>query len=309
MNPTHLTFMVLLGLCTTLHAQYPQFAIPAPEQPRDIAHDGSSIWMPVGADLYRINPETGAQLAHYLLPGNEFFGATFDGQDLWLSDRNNSVLLQVDTLDGTVSNTFSLPASYPSGLAWDGTNILMLSNQANQSVDSVFYINPTDGSVVNKEAMHLSNPYGLAHDGASLWSGEQGSGMVHQMNEQLSSGFALNAPGGLYPNGLAFDGTFLWVTNAASDSLFKIALSTGLITEETGVALDFTVYPNPASNRVFITDTEEIMNLSLIDIHGKRMPVNSFRNGIDVSALANGIYHVLITSKRGTQQKKLYVAH
>lgn len=62
------------------------------------------------------------------------------------------------------------------------------------------------------------------------------------------------------------------------------------------------VYPNPASNRLFINANEaKISNIMIRDLNGKEvLNTNSFIEGIDISGLNSGIYFIQITNDDGT---------
>ncbi len=68
----------------------------------------------------------------------------------------------------------------------------------------------------------------------------------------------------------------------------------------------FSVYPNPANDRLFIKSSKTEFSVSVTDINGRI--INSFKNltsnEIDVSALKTGMYFITITSSEGKITKK-----
>ena len=78
------------------------------------------------------------------------------------------------------------------------------------------------------------------------------------------------------------------------------------------VAIDFTMYPNPAKNRVqiqqdFVTAGGQII---VTDLYGKTVKTQSMSLGnniIDVTNLSKGIYFVSLVTKQGSKSQKLIV--
>lgn len=69
--------------------------------------------------------------------------------------------------------------------------------------------------------------------------------------------------------------------------------------------LQLTVYPNPASERIFL-DTEERVNLSIYDIHGRMVKKETYTaNGININDLESGIY--LVNLQQQSKQKTIKI--
>ncbi|AUP77190.1 T9SS type A sorting domain-containing protein [Flavivirga eckloniae] len=56
------------------------------------------------------------------------------------------------------------------------------------------------------------------------------------------------------------------------------------------------LYPNPASNKLFVTSKQPINHMSLYTIHGALISEANSDNAIDVSQLANGVYLIKINT-------------
>lgn len=82
-----------------------------------------------------------------------------------------------------------------------------------------------------------------------------------------------------------YNGTLAGIPNAEASSDQKIS-----------------VYPNPASNNLFVKANEaKISNIIIRDLNGKEvLKTNSIIEGIDISGLNNGIYFIQITKEDGT---------
>ncbi|MEE9438504.1 MAG: T9SS type A sorting domain-containing protein [Saprospiraceae bacterium] len=74
---------------------------------------------------------------------------------------------------------------------------------------------------------------------------------------------------------------------------------------------DFSIYPNPseASVKIITNINNEILNIKIFDIHGKIVinssAVDSSIANVDISFLKQGLYFVSITSRNGTETKRL----
>ena len=72
-------------------------------------------------------------------------------------------------------------------------------------------------------------------------------------------------------------------------------------------APEFSMYPNPANNSLFISAKEEVENLEVYSLLGRRLislPINGqLKTDIDISALAKGVYMLYVSSSRGTASK------
>ena len=74
------------------------------------------------------------------------------------------------------------------------------------------------------------------------------------------------------------------------------------------------VYPNPANNKITITNNKEIREeaiISIYQINGQLIMLDKFQNQklieLDVSNLSNGIYLLKIQTKEGMEVKKLVI--
>ncbi len=81
-----------------------------------------------------------------------------------------------------------------------------------------------------------------------------------------------------------------------------------------GKEKNIVIYPNPANNKITISNNKEIPEeaiVSIFEISGQKVLQEKFHNQklieIDVSRLTNGIYLVKIQSKEGMVVKKLVI--
>ncbi len=77
---------------------------------------------------------------------------------------------------------------------------------------------------------------------------------------------------------------------------------------------NITVYPNPANNKITISNNKEIPEeaiISISQINGQLVMQDKFQNQklieLDVSNLSNGIYLLKIETQEGMEVKKLVI--
>ncbi|MGB4960914.1 MAG: T9SS type A sorting domain-containing protein, partial [Saprospiraceae bacterium] len=61
-------------------------------------------------------------------------------------------------------------------------------------------------------------------------------------------------------------------------------------------AADISIYPNPAQDIIFLTETESVTKVEVLDIHHKMVLVPAYEQGIDISQLNQGVYFIKIYS-------------
>lgn len=87
-------------------------------------------------------------------------------------------------------------------------------------------------------------------------------------------------------------------------TLMVTSSSSVLATAETK-KLEFSMYPNPATDVLNIKSRENVLNVSVYDLSGKLINV-PFSNGqVNVSMLPKGIYMVIATTEKAVYQQKL----
>jgi bilirubin oxidase len=88
---------------------------------------------------------------------------------------------------------------------------------------------------------------------------------------------------------------------------FVVTGSASGISEKDQVAKDFTIYPNPAKNLLYISFSDPSMQayyINILNALGKSvymLPRPQLQNGIDISRLTSGIYFVQLTDEKTKQ--------
>jgi hypothetical protein len=91
--------------------------------PLRLCWDGINMWAATASGtLVRINAASGTVTPYSIAPsGTLLESICFDGAWLWVGDRVNSQVYQVNPATGTVLNTFSVPSPY--AICFDGSNV------------------------------------------------------------------------------------------------------------------------------------------------------------------------------------------
>ena len=72
------------------------------------------------------------------------------------------------------------------------------------------------------------------------------------------------------------------------------------------LAENISIYPNPATSRIYINSNEVIESIAIIDVFGKTIERSlTFKNGINISKLSKGIYFLQINTNKGLAIKKI----
>ena len=209
--------------------------------PEAVLFDGSHIWVAGNLQpLIEINPSDGSFIRSAgdaglaAVPG----GLAFDGANIWIANFRSDSVSEFRASDGSLVNSYSGGSynfSQPAGLAFDGSHMWV----ANTNNDSVTELNANDGSFVRNlsgGSYRFSRPEsiifakvgelpGVGH----IWVANYGNSSLTELNG--SGALIRNLSGGSYgfsgPNGLAYDGTDVWVANHVSDSATEVNADSG----------------------------------------------------------------------------------
>jgi len=219
--------------------------------------DGAHIWVTGfgSGDLYEINADTCATL-HTVTGFSSPYYPAFDGTYVWVpnSTGNNCVSRVLAKAPFTVTN-YS-PAGYTgsgcTSAAFDGTYINVVAD--NQL--TVYVLNPSNGATVAAIPAGSGQLFDIAFDAvagsnsngnASLWVTDRANNLLIELDSGPAScfcvlnTFATNAK----PQGVAFDGNDVWVSETGSNSVSMFAIdgsgytgNTTSFTQPAGLAFD-----------------------------------------------------------------------
>ena len=169
--------------------------ITGPDQTEGLAWDNGYLWASVG-----------------------HFSATYPG-----------MIFNIDT-DGNILSSFAAPGEsalgpHNSGLAFDGTYLWSVN-----FLDEKIYKISESGDILGSIPAPSGVSSGITWDGENLWVCEWFTYKIYKINSENGQILAsFNAPDfeKSYPFGLAWDGTYLWVSN--SKGIYRMDSKTGAL--------------------------------------------------------------------------------
>lgn len=183
--------------------------------------------------VYAVDPTLGKALASFPTEASSPRGLAWDGESLWVADHRGKWLLYqlVPEKKGFVINVIHAPGknSAPCGLAYGNKSLWVSHGCAKgDETDTIYQLDPWDGTIINAFPSPGQQPEGLAFGDGLLWSLDGGTGAIYAVDpetgEVLGVGTVSEARGMGSLVGLAFDGSYLWV----SDTLNLYQLKPGI---------------------------------------------------------------------------------
>jgi sugar lactone lactonase YvrE len=168
------------------------------------------------------------------LPAKYCTGITFDGKNIWVSDRKTDLLYCLDPSTGNVLRTLPSPGYWPLALTWDGTSLwnsdLKGGTDVSENYDGIIYrIDPTNGNILQTLDAPSKSPVGLAWDGKYLWCIDDLSNEIIQFSPDDGTTINSFRSPSTNPSGLVFDGTYLWVCDRDRDEIYMVSPQTGRV--------------------------------------------------------------------------------
>jgi hypothetical protein len=161
------------------------------------------------------------------LPGQYSTGLTFDGVNMWVSDRKTDLLYCLEPGTGKVLRTLQSPGYWPLALTWDGQFLwnsdLKGGKDVSEDYDGIIYkLDPKSGLILQTLESPSKSPVGLAWDGKYLWSVDDLSDEIIQFSPlDGTTILSFNSPAP-NPSGLAYDGEYLWVSDHVKNEIYMV---------------------------------------------------------------------------------------
>jgi hypothetical protein len=184
----------------------------------------------------------GEVIKSFDLPGKYCTGITFDGKNIWVTDRKTDLLYCLDLNSGAVVRTLQSPGYWPLAMTWDGSALwnsdLKGGTDISEDYKGIIYkIDPKDGKILQTLDAPSKSPVGLAYDGKYLWCIDDISHELIQFSPEDGTTInSFSSPASM-PSGLVFDGTYLWVCDRTRNEIYMVSPETGrviLITSSPG---------------------------------------------------------------------------
>ncbi|MFH0865013.1 MAG: transglutaminase domain-containing protein [Bacteroidota bacterium] len=169
----------------------------------------------------------GEVVKSYNTPGSFTMGLTYDGKNIWLSDRKEDKIYCIDPATGKTLRYIKSPAYWPTGLAWDGEALWNADIRggipmAENFVGKIYRIDPADGTILRTLTAPSNSPMGLTWDGKYLWCADNESDEIIQFDPDDGTTIKSIKSPASDPNGLAWDGKYLWVSDRLNDEIYMI---------------------------------------------------------------------------------------
>jgi hypothetical protein len=185
-------------------------------------NNDDSLWIAdaLQKKIYKVDT-SGNIITSFIFPGDIPSGVVFDGKYLWISEtldnwnwQGSPKIYKVDDL-GNVAYSFESPGPGPIGLAYDGTHLWIAD-----VIDNRIYETDLLGNVIDSfTAPTTSNAvtgYELAYDGKYLWfrGNEYDYKKIYKLDTSgnVVATFKALDRNISEPNGLTFDGIYLWAS-------------------------------------------------------------------------------------------------
>lgn len=174
------------------------------------------------------------QLKSFSTPGNYPTGVTFDGKNIWISDRKDDKIYCVDPESGNVLRSVESPAYWPAGLAWDGKNLWNLDIKggiplAENYQAKIYKLDPKDGNILLTIESPAKLSEGLCWDGKYLWCTDNQNKKLIQFDPKDGTTIkSITAPHANI-NGITFGGKYLWVSDRVNNKIYAVDTATSCV--------------------------------------------------------------------------------
>ena len=215
------------------------FTAPGPS-PQGLAWDGTYLWVSDDSTdtIYKVNPSDSSVVLSFDSPGSDPKDLAWDGTNLWVVDGEEVTMYKLNPANGDTISSIHLEIEYTdsctvelSGLAWDGSHLLYSYIITKDSLitfsNKIQRINPQTKEIDEYDLFATAR--GLAYDGNSSWYSSLRSegysiGATRKLAIPNYNTTAYFFTPGYYPFGLTWDGTYLWLADDVTNTIYKIEL-------------------------------------------------------------------------------------
>ncbi len=196
--------------------------IPVGSNPWGVSSDGTHVWVANRNEATVSEIDASSGTVIRTIPvGIEPTGVSSDGTHVWVTNFNDDTVSEIDASSGTVIRTIPVGIA-PSGVSSDGTHVWV----TNELEGTVSEIDASSGTVIR--TIPVGSPFGVSSDGTHVWVTNEGEGTVSEI--EASTGTVIRTiPVGSDPWGVSSYGTHVWVTNYGEDTVSEIEASTGTV--------------------------------------------------------------------------------
>jgi len=207
-------FVVVLTVASFIPGRAQEAGTPGQQPPANGAPPPANPLQVALLKWYKINLTT-----TFKVPENPL-GVVFDGENIWMCTNATGPdkVVKLRASDGADLGTFDVGFG-AMGMAFDGANVWV----ANSLSNTVTKLRARDGKVLSTFKTGGAMPWFLAFDGQNIWVTNEGEATISEL--RASDGTLI----GKYRDklgvaGIAFDGTYMWVTSFASPVVTRYRL-------------------------------------------------------------------------------------
>lgn len=176
----------------------------------------------------------GEVLETFNAPGNISTGITWDGEYLWVSDRDSQKLYAINPENGEVEKTLEAPAWWPQGMTWDGEALWNVDVKGglplSENYEGVAYrINPQNNQVTRTVKISVKKATGVAWDGQYMWVTDNASNEIVRINAYDGTTITSFKAPTKHSNGLTYDGKYLYVSDRYRDEIYMVSPENGSV--------------------------------------------------------------------------------
>lgn len=224
-----------------------EFSAPTVEV-GDLTYDGTNLWLANrsnrvadgGGQIYKISPSTGSRLETIRTSLKSIGGLAYVGNHLWAvlgETGDGRIIYKIDPTTKLVVDSFQYkpsPHTATHGMAYhDGNFYLNLFSSGLTVIDTT---GDTTGSVIHNYPS--INTHAIIYDGCQWLATANGLPLPNYarllwLNSNWDTLNSIPVPGGSsssqfsnFPNGLAWDGSHIWIANNQSNRIYQIEIVT-----------------------------------------------------------------------------------
>jgi hypothetical protein len=199
--------------------------------PLGLAFDGSKIWVAnIGSgtlQTVQVVPPYTVTTVNVSGLSQPYFLA-FDGSRMWVTDTGNNKVFAVGINSPYTASNFPVGMG-PTGIAFDGDCMWVTDTNDGTVwvVPDPYGFNCTIGAgPVNWKTSSSAQPFYVVYDGINMWVSVRFANQVVELDDSINPGYLLNTINvGTTPQGMAFDGAYVWVGNSGGSSVTKLTAS------------------------------------------------------------------------------------
>jgi hypothetical protein len=152
-------------------------------------------------------------------------GLAWDGEHLWLADRDADWLYAIDPSSGARVDSLPCPAFSPTGLAC-GDGCLWVSGYYDENI---YKVSLDSRRVIDVIGAPSSEAYGLAWFADGLWAVDASAGEIVSLDTQDGTTLSSIKSPSRTAHGLAAGETCLWVSDRRNDKIYRVEPEKGWV--------------------------------------------------------------------------------